>query len=188
MEMESEDQYIHFENEQERLRSSKGRAVGVMVVFIIISILALGYIALSEFRQPLFGKWPQMAKEYEEMRYKVDSLTYMKTAIDSLESVNVLLAEASERQEGVFFEVQIGAFEHFDLEKYKEQLAALKSESVDQMDKYTLGKFRKYSDAQNFKRDIEKMGIQGAFIVGKIDGQRAEISDAVKASRRKIYR
>jgi hypothetical protein len=113
----------------------------------------------------------------------------MKSAIDSLESVNVLLAQASERQEGVFFEVQIGAFEHFNLERYKEQLAQLKSESVDQLDKYTLGKFRKYADAKNFKHDIEKMGIQGAFIVGRIDGKRVDnLDEAIKASKKKVYR
>jgi hypothetical protein len=188
MEMEAEDQYIQFENEQERLRAGKRRAVGFMVVFLIISLLACGYIALSELKEPPFGKWPQMARDFEEMQYKADSLGYMKSAIDSLESVNVLLAEASERQEGVFFEVQIGAFEHFNLEQYREQLAKLKSESVDQLDKYTLGKFRKYADAKNFKHDIEKMGIQGAFIIGKVDGQRVEISDDVRASKKKIYR
>jgi hypothetical protein len=189
MEMEAEDQYIQFENEQERLRAGKRRAVGFMIVFLIISLLACGYIALSELKEPPFGKWPQMARDFEEMQYKADSLGYMKSAIDSLESVNVLLAQASDRQEGVFFEVQIGAFEHFNLQQYKEQLAQLKSESVDQLDKYTLGKFRKYSDAKNFKRDIEKMGIQGAFIVGRIDGQRVDdLNEAIRESKRKVYR
>lgn len=186
--MESEEHYIEFERENDRLREGKRTLTTLLIIFCITTVLAVGYIALSEIDQPLFGKWPKMARDYQAMEFRVDSLAYMKSAIDSLESSNALLAENSEKQEGVFFEVQIGAFENFNLEKYKEQLAELRSESVDQLDKYCLGKFRKYTTAQAFKKDMEKMGIKGAFIVGKINGERVEISQAVKESKKKIYR
>ncbi|HYG38593.1 MAG TPA: hypothetical protein VD908_08245 [Cytophagales bacterium] len=187
--MESEEHYIEFERENDRLREGKRTVTTLLIIFIITTVLSIGYIALSEFDKPLFGKWPKMANEYEAMQIRVDSLVYMKYTIDSLASSNMILAENSEKQDGVFFEVQIGAFEKFNLEKYKAQLAKLRSENVDKMDKYSLGKFRNYYTANAFKRDIEKMGIKGAFIVGKIDGQRVDdISKAIKASRKKIYR
>jgi len=186
--MDAEEQFLELERENSRLRSSKGGITAALIVFIVLFLLAIGYVGLSEWDQPLFGKWPRIQQEYEVMTTKMDSLRIMRAVVDSVESVNNILVENSDKQEGVFFEVQIGAFEHFNLEQYKTQLAQLRHESVNQLDKYTLGRFRNYKMAQAFKKDIEKMGIQGSFIVGKINGQRVEITEAVKASKKGIYR
>jgi hypothetical protein len=107
--------------------------------------------------------------------------------MDSLVAANNILSEQTETQEGVFFEVQIGAFEHFNLDQYVQELARLKKEEIDVMDKYTLGKFRDFKNAQAFNDDIKKMGIADAFIVGKINGQRVELNDAVKESKKRRY-
>jgi hypothetical protein len=50
-----------------------------------------------------------------------------------------------------------------------------------------LGKFRSFKTAQEFNNDIKKMGIADAFIVGKIDGQRVDLQEAVKASKKSLY-
>ncbi len=52
------------------------------------------------------------------------------------------------------------------------------------MNKYVLGRFRNFKRAEAFKNSVQQMGIADAFIAGTIDGQRVELSEAVKASRK----
>jgi hypothetical protein len=137
--------------------------------------------------EPLFGKWPQMARDNRQLKLQLNELNGLKPAMDSLKAANNILSEQSDIQEGVFFEVQIGAFEHFNMEQYMQELARLKKEQVDLMNKYTLGRFRSFKTAQEFNNDIKKMGIADAFIVGKIDGQRVDLQEAVKASKKSLY-
>jgi hypothetical protein len=68
-----------------------------------------------------------------------------------------------------------------------QELARLKKEQIDMMDKYTLGKFRTFKTAQEFNSDIKKMGISDAFIVGKVNGQRVDLQEAVTASKKSLY-
>jgi len=181
--MDPIDQKIKADLEAKGMRSRNSMLQLYLIIFVSLFIVTLFYLIYSEVRQPLFGKWPVVAARFKVMQVKIDSIDYFKNQYDSLLESNDILSENYPTEAGVFFEVQIGAFQNFDFEKYRENLANLKSENVDQLDKYTLGKFRKYSDATSFKKDIEKMGVTGAFIVGKLDGQRIEMAEALKASK-----
>lgn len=185
--LELENDKLDLESENEELASRNKVFISTTILFAILFILSLGYIVLSEVSEPLFGKWPQVAKDNLNLKIQMSELNGLKPAIDSLISVNNTLSEQSDTQEGVFFEVQIGAFEHFDMNQYMQELARLKKEQVDAMDKYTLGKFRNFKTAQAFNNDIKKMGIADAFIVGKVNGQRVELQEAVTASKKSLY-
>ncbi|MFT7299236.1 MAG: hypothetical protein ACI9WO_002060, partial [Sphingobacteriales bacterium] len=50
----------------------------------------------------------------------------------------------------------------------------------------TLGSFDKYVQANKFKKDIRRMGIRDAFIIGKIDGERVKIRQAIAAEKEKL--
>ena len=84
---------------------------------------------------------------------------------------------------GTYFDVQIGAFEFFDLNPYRKGFTNLKEERDEEMDKYTIARFRTYPDAELFKRDIIRLGIHDAWIVGKIDGKRTDIKTAIQSSK-----
>ena len=73
---------------------------------------------------------------------------------------------------GIFYEVQIGVFEHFDIEKYNKNLQKLQYATIDGINYMTLGKFRDFDDAEDFALDMRRMGIKDAFIVSKLDGKR----------------
>jgi hypothetical protein len=185
--LEMENQKLDLESENEELASKSRTLTVTTIIFAILFVLSLGYIVLSEVDQPLFGKWPQVAKDNQQLQLQLNEINGLKPAMDSLIAANNLLSEQSDTQQGVFFEVQIGAFEHFNMEKYMQELAQLKKEQIDAMDKYTLGKFRIFKMAQQFNNDIKKMGIADAFIVGKIDGQRVDLQEAVNASKKSLY-
>ncbi len=185
--LELENEKLDLESENEELASRNKVFISTTILFAILFILSLGYIVLSEVSEPLFGKWPQVAKDNLNLKIQMSELNGLKPTVDSLISVNNTLSEQSDTQEGVFFEVQIGAFEHFDMNQYMQELARLKKEQVDALDKYTLGKFRNFKTAQAFSNDIKKMGIADAFIVGKVNGQRVELQEAVTASKKSLY-
>ncbi|MDF9798654.1 cell division protein FtsB [Catalinimonas alkaloidigena] len=146
-----------------------------MRILGFLLLLALAYIIYIEYYPPFFGRWPELTERYKNLQLENEKL---KAETDSLNRVNNLLVEISPYYTGVFFEVQIGAFENFDLEKYKEGLAKLNIDYSGELDQYTLGKFRELEIAQDFAQDIRKMGIQDAFIVAKVDGERVTVKEA----------
>jgi hypothetical protein len=185
LELESEKRAL--EEEVEGLESQRGVFRITTVIFGLLFALCAGYVIYSELDEPLFGKWPAVAAENTRLKDQVADLSLLQLRIDSLVSVNNTLSEQSDIQDGIFFEVQIGAFQHFNMDQYMENLARLKKERVDVMDKYTLGKFRDFKQAESFNSDIKRMGIADAFIVAKMDGQRVDVLEAKKASQRKLY-
>ncbi len=172
--------------ENDRLISSRATLVAGLVVSLLLLFASVGYTIYSEIKQPLFGKWPKMAEENEMLQAQAEILGKLRVESDSLREANNILVEnvAPAVQNGVFFEVQIGAFEKFGLQEYFEELARLRGENAEGMNKYVLGRFRNFKRAEAFKNSVQQMGIADAFIAGTIDGQRVELSEAVKASRK----
>ncbi|MFK7920774.1 MAG: hypothetical protein AB8H47_02405 [Bacteroidia bacterium] len=109
-----------------------------------------------------------------------DSLT---SETQALRKENALLLETVGERLMVGFEVQIGAFEHFDINAYDSELLRLQEIREEGMNKYVLGRFRKFSDAQAFLTDMKKMGLEDAFIAGIVDGQRSTVAAAKQAAR-----
>ena len=67
--------------------------------------------------------------------------------------------------EGVVYRVQLGAYEGFDLNQYKENLDGLHQEDFDGYTKVSLGAFSQLADAQNFLQQMVRLDLKNAFIV-----------------------
>ena len=145
------------------------------VIFLILFLAALAYILISEYNGPLIGNGLKMrqANEKLEVQHKV----YRHT-IDSLLNANDLLLEQTNVPDGVWYEVQIGAFEYFNLDEYNNNLVMLRNQQSDGIKKYVLARFREFSRAEAFVNDMRKLGIPDAFITGVIDGTRTDIESA----------
>jgi len=85
---------------------------------------------------------------------------------------------------GLVYTVQIGAFVHFDINKYLQETENFEGETADGMNKYLLGRFKEVEVAENFKKDIRKMGIRDAWVVPYIDGVRVTHEEAKKYQER----
>ena len=80
---------------------------------------------------------------------------------------------------GLVYKVQIGAFVYFDINKYlKDTEKNFEGETADGMNKYTMGNFRDLDVANQFKKDVQKMGIEDAWVVPYIDGVRVTMEEA----------
>lgn len=114
----------------------------------------------------------------------------LQVRVDTLQSTIQLLVEENnqlklalgERPE-VGFEVQIGAFESFNVQAYESELIRLREIQEDGVSKYVLGTFIRFEDAEAFLRDVKKMGITDAFIAGIVGGRRATVKEAREAAK-----
>lgn len=86
--------------------------------------------------------------------------------------------------EGVVFKVQIGAFKKKDLKKY-DNSDNFSAEEENGLQKYSLGVFRDYWEADTFKKYLREMGVKDAWVVSYKDGQRVPIKDVLEGVTKK---
>lgn len=83
--------------------------------------------------------------------------------------------------QGVVFKVQVGAFKNKDLQKYFDNNPNFGGEVKEgEPQKITIGIFRDYWEADQFKKYMREMGVKDAWIVPYRDGQRVEIKDVLE--------
>ena len=175
------EEYRNLSKRNTTLRRGRKQLSTGLIVLLSLLLLAIGYIIYIEYFTPFFGRWPQLQQQYQVLQEENEQLT---DELDSMQRVNSLLLELSPYYTGVFFEVQIGAFEYFDLDDYKEDLVKMNIDKTDQVDQYTLGKFRDLDRTLAFQKDIQRMGIKDAFVIAKVDGRRVTIQEALAEAER----
>jgi hypothetical protein len=80
---------------------------------------------------------------------------------------------------GYYYRVQLGAYKNFDIKgKLNKGDETMMAENKDGMDKYVVGLFFNFEEADAFKNDIRKMGIRDAFVVPYKDGVRITHKEA----------
>ena len=84
---------------------------------------------------------------------------------------------------GVAFKVQIGAFRNKNLAKYFENNGSFDGEVDNTSERYTLGTFTDYWEADKFKKYLREMGVKDAWIVAYKDGQRVPLKDVFADAR-----
>ncbi|MEM8893514.1 MAG: Ezrin/radixin/moesin family protein [Bacteroidota bacterium] len=83
--------------------------------------------------------------------------------------------------DGVVFKVQIGAYTNKeDLSKYSANSTNFDAESENGVQKFTIGAFRDYWEADTFKKYLREMGVKDAWIVSFKDGSRVPIKDVLE--------
>ncbi len=83
--------------------------------------------------------------------------------------------------DGVVFKVQIGAFKNKEeLTKFSANNPNFDAESNNEVQKFTIGAFRDYWEADTFKKYLRQMGVKDAWIVSFKDGNRVPIKDVLE--------
>lgn len=81
---------------------------------------------------------------------------------------------------GVVFKVQIGAYTGKDLSQFVAADDDMEQEVAGNIQKYTLGTFTDYWQADKFKKHLRKMGVKDAWIVPYKDGTRVPMKDVLE--------
>ncbi len=80
--------------------------------------------------------------------------------------------------EGITFRIQIGAYEQINLSQYANQ-QNFGVEQSGAAQKFTIGLFRSYREADSFKKYLQQMGVKDAWVVAYREGNRVKIEDVI---------
>ena len=145
-----------------------------LLLVSVVAIFGLVYLYSSESKQPFIGYPKQLNKILLTQEIENAQLMF---SIDSLVIANEKLVKENETIEGIVFEVQIGSFESFNIDKYSDDLEILNYTNDGGANHIILGKFRDIDDAKMFVDDLKRIGIPNATIVSKIDGKSVNIRE-----------
>ncbi len=115
-----------------------------------------------------------------------DQLSQMRGQLSSAQAELAQLKEnpvvnPMDFSRGVVFKVQVGAFKNKDLSKYFDNNPNFGGEvKENEPQRVTIGIFRDYWEADQFKKYMREMGVKDAWIVPYRDGQRTEIKDVLE--------
>jgi len=111
-----------------------------------------------------------------------DKVNSLETQVEDFTTKDISETENSTRSaKGVVFKVQIGAYANNDLSAYTANSEDMATEAGnDGTQKYTLGNFADYWEADKFKKELRRMGVKDAWIVPYKDGQRVPMKDVLE--------
>jgi hypothetical protein len=104
----------------------------------------------------------------------------LSSAQNKIEDLKNQLSEATSTNNcginaaGTNYRVQIGLFRKFDITDFLNNVKFIEYERVDGMIRYSLGNFQTEQEAENFKKELRKMGIKDAFVSEYKDGKRVK--------------
>ncbi len=176
--------------DQLRLKSKRQK----LIISSLIALLVVSAAALAG----LFYQLQSIRAELDDARLRTSTAEAQSQKFDSLNQVisnffeenlrlqadNDLLVENSDRLEGIFFEILLGGFEDFNLERYLESIAVLKKQKYDGSDKLVIGRFRSFKKALLFENDLKRTGLKNVVIVGRVDGEVVSFKEALEAAQR----
>ncbi len=135
---------------------------------------------LSQLQSSVSGKDARIAELEDQLSQTRSQLTSARAEIAQLKATPAAV-NPMDFSKGVVFKVQIGAFKNKDLAKYFENNPNFGGEVKEgEPQRVTIGVFRDYWEADQFKKYMREMGVKDAWIVPYRDGQRVEIKDVLE--------
>lgn len=134
---------------------------------------------VSQMQSNMSNKDAKIAELEDQLSQTRAQLTTSRAELAQLKETPVV--NEMDFSQGVVFKVQIGAFKNKDLQKYFDNNPNLGGEVKEgEPQKITLGIFRDYWQADEFKKYMREMGVKDAWIVPFRDGERVEIKDVLE--------
>jgi high-affinity Fe2+/Pb2+ permease len=151
-----------FENFQDQIRDLKKRNKELMA--------QSGSSESSELVDSLRWALIQMEGELQAQRSQKEKLEKAYQAQKKVNDAGV--------QTGLVYRVQIGAYVFYEMENSPENSGDFLTERAEGFNKYVIGSFRTYDDAGQFRDELQKMGMNDAWVVPYVDGVRVTIDEA----------
>lgn len=134
---------------------------------------------ISEMQSGMSNKDARIAELEDQLSQMRGQLTAARAEIAQLKESPVI--NPMDFSKGIVFKVQVGAFKNKDLSKYFDNNPNFGGEvRENEPQRVTIGIFRDYWEADQFKKYMREMGVKDAWIVPYKDGQRTEIKDVLE--------
>ena len=161
-----------FKSMQDELNSLKGRVSGLD-----------GQVSSLQAR--ISDKDAKISELTDEIRNLESELANARAEAEKAKQMAAQAATSAPEEvvdeSGVVFKVQIGAFRNKDLSEYFDNNENFGGEvTEDGTQKITLGSFRDYWKADEFKKYLREMGVHDAWIVPYKDGERVSMKDVLE--------
>ncbi len=136
---------------------------------------------VANLQSQLNGKDDETKRLRDQVRSLEAELQKAKSEMAANKPVDQNVPLSNAYDEGLIFRVQIGAFRDKNLEQYLHTSEDFNGETDNQgIQKYTLGNFREYWDADKFKKYLRAMGVRDAWIVPYQDGTRVALKEVLE--------
>ena len=134
---------------------------------------------IAQLQSSMSNKDARLADLEDQLAQARAQLTSTRAELSQMKATPVV--NEMDFSQGVVFKVQIGAFKNKNLQKYFDNNPNLGGEVKEgEPQKITIGIFRDYWEADEFKKYMREMGVKYAWIVPYRDGQRVEIKDVLE--------
>lgn len=134
---------------------------------------------VTDLQNTMSNKDARIAELEDELSQMRGQLTATRAELAQLKENPVI--NPMDFSRGVVFKVQVGAFKNKDLSKYFDNNPNFGGEVKEgEPQRITIGIFRDYWEADQFKKYMREMGVKDAWIVPYKDGQRTEIKDVLE--------
>jgi hypothetical protein len=144
----AENSHLKRDIQTKRERKSGGAAAWILAVLLVA---ALAFIAYQQF--VIIPGLQEAAKPVEE---EPNAVIMRDGNIEKWNRVS---------DSALVYRVQLGAYAEFDLNAYKQNIEGLYQDSIDGFHKVSLGAFSRLADAQQFQRNMVRMGLENVYIV-----------------------
>lgn len=135
---------------------------------------------ISSFQTRISDKDAKISELQDEVT-KLEKQLAEAEAAKAVEPEPMDVSPKNQVEKGVVFKVQIGAYKGMDMTKYLDKGEGFSGEVAgDGTQKYTLGSFTDYWEADKFKKYLREMGVKDAWIVPYKDGVRVPMKDVLE--------
>lgn len=135
---------------------------------------------ISSLKSQLNNKDSEVKRLKDQAQNLESQLQEARTKVSS-NSTEQNVPLSNKYDDGLVFRVQIGAYRDKNLEQYLHTSENFNGETDKQgLQKYTLGNFRDYWEADKFKKYLRAMGVRDAWIVPYQDGKRVPLKDVLE--------
>lgn len=158
---------------EQQLTKNKSRMMAFQTGFYVSLVLLIAIL--------VFGYW-QYSNGQLVLDGQVVNRATLQSDIDSLQNALMMTEQQAAQQgaeidfsNGLWYFVQIGAYEERDLSMFEENMFNFRQREEDGLYKYTLGAFRDLERAETFMQNVRAMGISDAWLLAINDGERLTI-------------
>ena len=123
-----------------------------------------------------------LASKNETNSSQLSAMDQLRRELSSTQAAlqQLQLAAAQNMEDvGIWFRVQIGAYEHEHIDPAQVNTDKLRVEAG-ALQRIVLGQYRNYEEAKQLRDTLRKLGLKDAWIVSYKDGNRISIEEAIR--------
>ena len=132
---------------------------------------------ITSLRSELDNVDDQLAFKDDQINQYAAQAADLRDQLAKANNVSSITGGNIDESVGVVFKVQIGAYREINLTE--DNSPSFSAEKGD-LNKYTIGVFKDYWEADTFKKYIREMGVKDAWVVSYRDGARVDIKEVLE--------